>query len=255
MFKPAEPISCLILEDEASSREMISQTLLESFPDIRQCVCSSIQEADEACQQALPALLILDINLPDGVSFDWLSRLLQQNQTFSVIFTTAYTQYAVEAFKFSALDFILKPFLPEELVHAVYKAVDAIGSRHYHLQLETLFHNLHRQDAPEKRIVLKTVEEIHVVNLDDIVAIEADNSYATFRLRGGQVILVSQGLKEFENRLRSNGFMRVHQSHLVHVKYISAFRKKTNELSLEGGIVVPVSLHKRPLLINYLNAL
>lgn len=250
-----EPVSCLILEDEASSRAMIEHTLLSHFPHFTRIVCASIREAEQACQEHLPDLLMLDINLPDGLSFRWLEQLYKRDQSFSVIFTTAYAHYAVEAFKFSALDFLLKPFLPEELVNAIHKALKEIGSRQYYAQLETLFHNLQLPTPSDKKIVLKTVEEILVVNADDILAVEADNSYSNIRLKGGRSILVSQSLKEFEKRLNTSGFMRVHQSHLVQLCYICGFKKKTNMLLLEEGLSVPVSLNKRSLVMNYLNTL
>ncbi|QNL50629.1 LytTR family transcriptional regulator DNA-binding domain-containing protein [Olivibacter sp. SDN3] len=249
-------ISCLLLEDDYASGAMVKSILTEFFPNMTLFVCTNIDEARRIYKTHLPTLLVLDINLPDGTSFDWLRELyIQEQQKFSVIFTTAYATYAVEAFKFSALDFLLKPIMPNDLINAVSKAMKIIKDQNYKIQLETFFHNFQVHNTIDKKIVLKTVEEISVVSIQDILAVEADNSYSKFHLQGGKSILVSQSLKTYDQQLSASGFMRIHQSYLVQACYIKSFKKKNNLLLLEGGLLVPVSLNKRSFVMDYLTNL
>lgn len=253
---PLSPISCLLLEDDYASGAMVKSILAEFFPNMTLFVCTNIDEARRTYKTHLPALLILDINLPDGISLDWLRELyMQEQQNFSIIFTTAYATYAVDAFKFSALDFLLKPIMPNDLVNAMNKALKIINDHHYRIQLETFFHNFQAHNTTDKKLVLKTVEEISVVSIQAIIAVEADNSYSKFHLQGEKSILVSQSLKTYDQQLSPLGFMRVHQSYLVQACYIKSFKKKNNLLLLEGGLLVPVSLNKRSFVMNYLNNL
>ncbi|MFC6103148.1 LytR/AlgR family response regulator transcription factor [Olivibacter domesticus] len=251
----SEPIVCLLLEDDHASIFIIENVIKEFFPAISLITCKSIEEARSVFYAKKPSLLLLDINLPDGLSFDWLRELSINERTFSVIFTTAYSQYAIEAFKFSALDFLLKPFTQNELIIAVNKALKEVDDRNYRMQLETLFYNLHTEKVIDKKIVLKMVDEIRIIDTMDILAVEADNSYSTFHLKGGEKLTVSQAIKEYDQQLRTNGFMRVHQSYLVHLRYINSFKKKNNILILKEGLSIPVSLKKKSLVLAYLQHL
>jgi two-component system LytT family response regulator len=256
MNNMTDKISCLILEDHAAARQVLHDTLQLRHPEMLLFPCGSLQEADQLYQQHYPGLLILDVNLPDGNCFEWLRKLSNlSSASFSVIIITAHAGYAIEALKFSAIDFLLKPFLPPELLAAVDKAISHITDKHYHRQLEAFFHNHDHRAATDKKLVLKTLDEIFIVQVSNILALEADNSYTQFRLRNGQVILVSQPIKEYEQQLKGMGFMRVHQSHLISLLAIQAFKKKSNVLVLENDIEVPVSQQKKAQLMEYLNQL
>ena len=249
-------ISCLLLEDDQHWLDIMEETLKQNFPELSLYLCNNIKEAGISWSAHKQTLLILDINLPDGISFDWLQELQKdKNDQFRVIFTTAFADYALPAFKFSALDFLLKPYLPQDLLSAVDKALKSLSEQHYHQQLETFIHNYTHQDQNDKKIVLKTLDEIFIIPVKDILTVEADNSYTRFLLKSGQKILVSQSLKEFDTQLSPAGFMRVHQSHLVNLKHITGYRKKTNMLLLEGDLQIPVSQNKKNKVMSYLNNL
>lgn len=251
-----QKISCLLLEDDQEWLKIMTTTLQVNFPFIELYPFSTIAEASNSYADHRQSLLILDINLPDGTSFEWLKTLKAAKESnFRVIFTTAFADYAVSAFKFSALDFLLKPYAAQELITAVDKATKNINEHHYRTQLETFIHNYTHQDKKDKKIVLKTLEEIFVVQLTDIIAAEADNSYTHFLLKNGQSILVSQSLKEFDTQLSPSGFMRVHQSHLINLNYILGYKKKTNMLVLTGDLQIPVSQNKKVKVMEYLNSL
>jgi len=247
-------ISCLLLEDDQQWLAIMEETLEQHFPQLAIYSCTNITEANLSYSKHKPELLILDINLPDGISFEWLMELQKEKKDqFRVIFTTAFAAYALQAFKFSAMDFLLKPYLPQELTAAADKALKSLNDKNYQQQLETFIHNYTHQD--QKKIVLKTLDEIFIIPIGDILTVEADNSYSRFLLKGGQSILVSQSLKEFDSQLSPSGFMRVHQSHLVNLKHITGYKKKTNMLLLEGDLQIPVSQQKKTKVMDYLNSL
>ncbi|MBB5621894.1 two-component system LytT family response regulator [Pedobacter cryoconitis] len=249
-------ISCLLLEDDPAALDFIKETLKINYPDLDIFPCKNLAEADLSFKQQQQTLFILDVNLPDGNCFDWLKATTEETTVkFSVIFITAFAAYAVQAFRFSAIDFLLKPYLPADLIIAVDKALGNMNDSQYHKQLETFFHNHNQQAKQAKKIVLKTLEEIFVIQIADILALEADNSYTRFRLQNGACILVSQPIKEYDNQLTPLGFMRVHQSYLINLQYIRTFKKKNNFLVLEGDLEIPVSQHKKIGLMTYLNNL
>ena len=249
-------VSCLLLEDDPAALHFIHDTLKTNYPELEIFLCKNLQEAHLSYKKEHQNLLILDVNLPDGNCFDWLKTLGEETTAnFRVIFITAFAGYAIQAFRFSAIDFLLKPYLPADLFAAVDKALSNINDSQYHKQLETFFYNHDQQAKQAKKIVLKTLEEIFVIQLSDILALEADNSYTRFRLRNGDCILVSQPIKEYDHQLSPLGFMRVHQSYLINLQYIRTFKKKNNYLLLESELEIPVSQHKKVNLMNYLNTL
>lgn len=253
MNKPETAISCLLLEDDASARAMMLDIIQQQFPAITLYSCSNLAEAHTTFLQYQPPVLILDVNLPDGNSFELLTTLYEKgHQRFKVIFITAFADYAVQAFRFSALDFLLKPYTPPELIAAVNKVLESIDDDEYRLRLETFFHNTTEPAAGEKKIVLTTLEDIHIVKLRDILQAESDNNYTRFYFENGKELLVSQPLKNFEKKLDTQGFMRVHQSHLVNLSHITAYRKKSNQLVLKNNIAVPVSQNRKTNVMEYL---
>lgn len=255
-MKPENTPSCLLLEDDASARAMMQDILQQQFPTLTLHPCANLEEARTIWQQHQPPILILDVNLPDGNSFELLNSLYQQgHQRFKVIFITAFADYAVQAFRFSALDFLLKPYSPDELTDAVTKVLDTIDDDAYRVRLETFFHNASQHTDTEKKMVLTTLEDIHIVKLKEILQAESDNNYTRFYFENGKELLVSQPLKTFEKRLDTQGFMRVHQSHLVNLQHITSYRKKTSQLILKNNITVPVSQNRKNSVMEYLSKL
>ncbi len=256
--RPDKPLSCLLVEDDPQSMEYMVGILQAHAHSLACYQAKTLKEAEALYAAHDPRLLILDINLPDGDSFELLANITEQQEApipFKVIFTTAFANYAVEAFKISALDYLLKPFTPHELTTAVDKALIDLDMEQYRQQLDAFFHNQQQEDPQHKKIVLKSVDNIHVVKIPEISQAVADNNYTVFHLIDGRTITVSLPLKSYEQKLSPCGFMRVHQSHLVNLSHIKTFQRKNNMLILENGIAIPVSLNKRPLLLDYLNTL
>lgn len=249
-------ISCLLLEDDALARSMMQDIIQKHFPQLVVHPCGNLEEATEAFYQHQPTVLILDVNLPDGRSFDLLNTLYAKgHQAFKVIFITAFADYAVEAFRFSALDFLLKPYTPQELVEVIDKVMHSIEADQYRLRLETFFYNAQPHSEGDRKIVLTTLEDIYVVKLKEILQAASDNNYTRFYLDNGKELLVSYPLKTFEKKLDTQGFMRVHQSHLVNLQHITSYSKKTSQLILKNNTAVPVSQNKKTIVMEYLAGL
>ncbi|WP_028297300.1 LytR/AlgR family response regulator transcription factor [Olivibacter sitiensis] len=245
MSNKEQQVSLLILEDDESSLSMLCDTVKKHFPQLGIYPAKDISSAETHFQQHVPQLLLLDINLPDGDAFSLLKHLRdKEHEDFQVIFVTGQGDYALQAIKHSALDFLLKPFRNEELVEAIEKALRQIHDLHYRKQLETFLHNI-SYGKEEARIVLKTAEETHVISVADIIQVEADNNYCRFFIGNAPAILISRPLKTFERKLDFSGFVRVHQSHLVNLRHIKSFNRKKLFLKMTDGTEIPVSMGKK----------
>lgn len=230
----------LIVDDELSPREQIKRLLAEFFPEISVCAeAENVNSAYEAISIHQPDVVLLDIDMPDGTAFDLLKRLTQVN--FNIIFITAYEKYALQAIKFSALDYLLKPYTSGEFVEAIRRAQRKEEATASSLKFNALLQNFQNQQQPSK-IVLRTSDSIHVIPLDDIIRLQADGAYTTFYISGRKPVVVSKNLKEYDTLLENNDFIRTHQSHLVNAKYIVCYHKTDGgSLGLADKTQVPVA--------------
>jgi len=233
-------MNAVIVDDEATVRNTIKSLINENFPDISVvATAGSIQEGCETIMNNKPDLLFLDIELPDGTGFDLLKKFPQV--TFKIIFVTGHQEYALDAIKVSALDYVLKPIDTDELVSAIEKAREVINQEEQNLKLLALSENLQCKKVL-KRIILHTADHLQLVSVPDIVRAEADSNYTLFWLSGNRKIMVSKTIKEFDSLLANSGFIRVHQSHLVNLEHIDRFMKKDGGwLRMKDGSSVPVS--------------
>lgn len=248
-------ITCLLLEDDTGTRQMMVDVITRRFAEMQTHPCATLAEANKVLTAFHPDILVLDAHLPDGNSFEWLSTFYTRASHCKIIFVTAYSDFAVSAFQFNALDFLLKPFTPRELLAAMEKAIASLEDEAYKLQLETLIQNMGQPNHGDKKIVLKTVDDIHVIQLKEVLQAKAEDNYTSFHLVNGTELLVSQPLKSFEKKLAKMGFMRVHQSHLVNLMHILTFRKRNATLVLTNQLVIPVAQRKKSDVVAYLSAL
>ncbi len=245
--------SCIIVEDESAAAEMARAIITKNFPNISiSAIASSLKQAKVAIAKSVPDFVVLDINLEDGDAFELLRHF--DSIPFKIIFVTSHDAYAVEAFKFSALDYLLKPYTPQELIHAINKVLSQLGEDRYHLQLDTLLENYDNRNAG-KKIILKNLEAVHVVPIADIISVSADNNYSLFNLSDGREIFVSKTLKSFDEKLRPHGFFRIHQSHLINLDSITTVDKKNDKVVFTNGKELPISQEKKKMLLNYLDGL
>jgi len=239
----------IIVEDEKHSRETL-RGMLERY-------CKNVEivaEADtyrgglQVINEFNPDVVFLDIQMPDGSGFKLLEEV--DEIKFEIIFTTAFDQFAIKAIKYSALDYLMKPIDPEELVKALKKVESKMSKQEVNQNIQVLLDNIKSKDADPQKIVLSTSEKIHIIETDQILRCESDNYYTNFFLLDGKKILVSKTLKENEELLGGHNFIRPHKSHLVNVKYIKGFlRNDGGYIEMNDGSRIPVSRRKREKII------
>jgi len=246
-------IKVLIVDDEKRTRDLIAK-MIESF-DLSLSIStegSSVESGILAIERLKPQIVILDIQLPDGNGFDVLKGA--KNKDFDVIFITAHEEYAIRAIKFSALDYILKPIDPDELLSAINNAIERVKNKKPSVEFDTLQHNFTAQT--KRRLVLRTLESVHVVELDSIVRCEADRNYTTFFLENGNKIFVSKTLKEYELLLSNYNFLRVQQSHLINIDFVGLYDKVDGgSVVMKDGSHIPLSPSKRDLFFKLLETI
>lgn len=243
----------LLIDNEPIIRSILKDLIENWSKGLHQ-----IEEADgvvsgiNQISKFLPDIVFLDVEMNDGTGFDLLNQL--HKPKFQLIFTTAHNQYAIQAFKFSAIDYLLKPFDPIELNRALQKAVDNINNGSLQQQLAVLMQQVSIKKETDKQIVLKDIDKTYFIKIDDILYCEAEGSYTKFYIANADPIFVSRNLRSYEDLLTPAGFIRTHHSCLVNPTKIKVYDRKTDNgtLILEGGHTIPVSQRKKDLVIQYL---
>lgn len=244
-------LTSFVVDDIPEALELLSNDIEKNHPEIEIIgVASSVVEASKKLHKVNPDILFLDIMLGDGTGFDILE--IVPKLTSKVIFVTASDEYAIKAFKFAAIDYILKPYSLEELASAIDKAKIQIQPKKE--QLNVLKQIVTQPTMKPKRLSLHTSEKIIVINIEDIIRCKSDNNYTTFYLNDKSKVLVSKTLKYYSDILKEVNFLRVHQSHLVNKAYIKEFIKSDGGyLVLNDSSNIPVSVRKKAEIITALN--
>lgn len=241
-------ITALLIDDDSNLRNGMKSLLARYAPEI-----SIIGEADSVetgvslLLQNPPQVLFLDIHLGDGSGFDLLEAVNQRGKLNSqIVFITAHEQYAIKAFRFSALDFLLKPVDPEDLQKVIEKLKQVIDKNDNVAHIDLLLENIRKKVDNFKRIALSNSDGIHLFEVSDIIRCESEDNYTKFYIKNSKPILISKTLKEYEELLTEHGFERIHQSHLINLAYLKSYIKK------DGGYVVmadnahlPISQRKK----------
>ncbi len=232
-------MKAILIDDEISNLENL-QALLEKHCQQVTIISTAqnVSDAVEAIVKHSPHLVFLDIQMGEQTGFDVLKQLPKRD--LEIIFVTAFDQYGIQAVKFAALDYLLKPIDIEELVNAVNKAEYKLARQIQTSQLDFLLQQLKKPETKVTKIALQMQSEIRYVALSEIIRCEADDSYTHFFLANGEKIMVSKSLKEYADLMRPNGFLRTHQSHLVNPKYVKSWLKE------DGGILLLTSGEKIP---------
>ncbi len=220
-------INAIIVDDEKGARESLSKLVEKYCPQIRVVEkADSMNSAILAIELHQPDLLFLDIEMPNGNAFDLLEKLPEIN--FEIIFTTAYDHYAIKAIKFSAIDYILKPIDPEELVNAVGRLKNKVHQKDLlRKKFDALLSNV-KQDTKVKKIALPEGESYIFIETDIIIRCESSSNLTIFYLTDGRQIVVARTIGDYEQMLSDEDFMRVHRSHLINYKYIKKFVRGEN---------------------------
>jgi len=238
-------INSIIIDDEPNNIENIQSILQRLYPEINVVATATDAEYGIAAIDKLqPDLVFLDIQMPGRSGFDLLRAFSQIN--FEIIFITAYDHYGIQAIKFSALDYLLKPIDIEEFKSAIQKAKDKIASRQKNHSIENLLEYIKRGQNEPPKMALPTLEEIRYVPVTEIVHCQASNNYTIFHLENGEQILVCKTLKEFAQLLQTHRFIRTHQSHLVNTSFVKSYLKEDGgTLLLKDQTKIPISRQNR----------
>jgi two-component system LytT family response regulator len=245
-------LRALIIDDEANNREKLHNLLNNHCPEVQVMgEADGVRSGISAIREHLPDLIFLDIKMDDGSGFDLLNRF--EEIDFKVIFVTAYEEYAIRAFRLSAVDYLLKPVDPDELTEAVEKA-NKLMIEEQKLRLKAVSSNI--ESGQHRRIVLKEGENIHLVNVGNIIHSESEGNYVRFHVKDEQPILVSRQLKEFEEILEPSGFFRVHKSHLINMAHAKRYtRADGGFVVMDDGTSIPVASRKRERLLELFESL
>ncbi|GAB4383468.1 MAG: LytTR family DNA-binding domain-containing protein [Salibacteraceae bacterium] len=226
-----KPIKALVVDDEELARKNLEILLEDYCPQVEVVGhASSAEDARKFLASNDIDLMLLDIEMPNGSGFDLLESIADEID-FKIVFVTAYQEYALKAFKFSAVDYILKPIDPEELQRAISK-VHADDESENIRKVKVLMHNARNSGREIEKIALPSMEGLRFVNLDEIIYCESQDNYTLFYLTTDERVMVSKTIKHFEEMLCQSHFFRVHRSNIINLHYIDKYVKG------EGGYVV-----------------
>jgi two-component system LytT family response regulator len=231
-------LKTIIVDDEKPSREALSTYIKDFCSDVEIAAeCDSVKTAYQSILQHKPQLVFLDIEMPNGNGFD----LLQMFKTppFKVIFVTAYSDYAIRAFRFSAADYLLKPVKVDELVDAVNKVRQELEKEHSNQNLQVLLHSLNSHNGEVHQLVIPDSKGYSVIKVNDIIMCEAEGYCTHFYLTGKRKITSSKSLKHFEDIFNDHQIIRVHRSHLINISKINGYTKQ-GEIRLEENLSCPL---------------
>jgi len=214
-------LKALLIDDEERATDSLRLMIEKMVPEIEQVkVCNDARKAAEIIHEFQPGLVFLDIQMPHLNGFQLLEKM--PNKNFKLIFTTAYNEYAIQAIRFSAFDYLLKPVDVEELQASVQRFLQTQQDykQQYDL-LKNIMHNIQSPSSDEFRLALPTKEGVHYLQPAQIIRCEAVGNYTKFFIEGGKHYLISKTLGEYDVLLTPQQFIRTHKSHLVNKKFIS----------------------------------
>lgn len=252
-------IKAVIIDDDAILREGMRMMLKHYAPEISIIgEAESVKTGIEIIENLSPDVVFLDIQMNDGSGFDILEKLNQKLGKISshIVFITAHEKYAIKAFRFSALDFLLKPVDPDELKNVISKIKNVLHQNENFEHIKLFLENINKKNESFKKIALSTSEGIHLFEIKDIIRCESEDNYTRFFIKNHKPVLISKTLKEYEELLTEHGFERIHQSHLININELKSYIKK------DGGFVVmsdnsqlPVSQRKKERLQELISSL
>jgi two-component system LytT family response regulator len=240
-------IKAMMVDDEQSSLDLLQWLTVQYCPDISSIkTARSVQEALPLIHSFKPDIVFLDIQMPHQSGFDLLTTI--DNWNFEVIFTTAYNEFAIQAIRFSALDYLLKPVDESELKKAVerYKA-KRIYAPAGQLLFRNFIQNISQLSREKFKLALADTTEVKYVQLDEIIRLQAESNYTHIFLKGNKVFVSAKTLKEYDEILQGHKFLRVHKSHLVNPVHIDSYDKQ-GILHMSDGTKVEVARRKKDFL-------
>ena len=234
----------VIIDDEKHCRDVLQMLIERHCPEVTiDALCGDPEEALKVIERLQPQLVFLDVEMPGMNGFELLESCARRS--FSVIFTTAYDQYAIKAIRHSALDFLLKPIDKDELVQSVQKALTQTANSA--TKVDALLQFLHQHVQPNERLALPTEDGLRMIPVKDITYCESAGGYTkVFMAQQSIPTLICRSLKEVEEALREKGFFRVHNSYLINLSYMHKYIKGDGgEIIMTDGKNIPVSRNRK----------
>lgn len=244
----------VLIDDDPVVRDNM-KTLLSIFSPESEIVgeAGGVKEGLECLNQTKPDVVLLDVEMKDGTGFDLLTFYGQPD--FKVIFVTGHNGYALKAFKYSALDYLLKPVDPTDLVEALDKMKVSADTTELNIKIANHRHNK-MNTAFEQTIVLKDTETVYLVRLADIIRCESEGNYTKFYLKDERKLTISKTLKEYDSLFEGNSFFRAHQSHLINLRHFDRYEKREGGVVfMKDGSTLPVAVRKKESLMMALETL
>ncbi|WP_118972270.1 LytR/AlgR family response regulator transcription factor [Taibaiella koreensis] len=244
MNLPYNSFTAIIVEDEIPSQEYLTDLLATHFPVIKVLsVAASVRQAIADIDRHKPDIAFLDIAIKEGNSFEVLEQIV--HKPGHIIFTTAYDQYAIDAFRHHAMDYLLKPLEADRVIETVHRCIGVLKSRQQQQGIDQLLQHF-RQPARLPRIPVSTMYGMEFVEVADILYVEAEGNYSKLKLKGGKSFLLSKKIGELEEQLGGPEFIRIHHSYLVNIRYIRKyFKGRGGYITLDDDSSIPVARSKK----------
>jgi len=235
----------VIIDDEPKNVRILRNMLEEFCPQVTvMAEAGNANQGVEVILEAKPELVFLDIEMPYGSAFDMLDKLYPV--TFEIIFVTAFNSYMLKAFKYSALDYLLKPVNIEELKAAVNKAAEKINFKKFNKQLFNLLENLKKAQSTLPKLAIPSQSGLEFVQVDEIIRCEAEGGYTFFHTKAREKIVSVRNIKEYEELLPEALFFRIHNSHLINLNFIKKYHKgRGGFVEMEDGFMIEVATRRK----------
>ena len=238
-------LNTILIDDQEFCTDVLNDMLHQVHAETNVvAICHSGKDGLKAIKKHEPDLVILDVEMPGMTGFEMIQEI--KNPEFEVIFTTSFDKYSIEAIRYSALDFLLKPVMPHELKAALEKMDNRQNKNNISRQFKTLFKHLHDSKRPVNHVALPSMEGLVFVNVIDIINCESDSNYTTLFLKSGEKMVVTKTLKDIEALLEGNNFFRIHHSHLINMNHIKKYVKgNAGYVVLSNGAFVTVARNRK----------
>jgi len=249
-MNPPAPFRVIIVEDQTLLRQNLEYLLAQQPGFTLIGSCGTVYEAVIMIQTTKPDLLLLDIGLPDGTGFDILEHMPPARP--KVIFLTAHSEHAIRAMRYGAIDYLLKPLDLDEFSDALQRVTHAQPLLEEQITIALQSFRINKQ---EDSIAFRSHVSVQIVRVKDICYLQADNGCTTVFLNGGNKVVTTKRLKDYEELLPGASFLRIHHSYLINASYIARFHLKEGLLHLKDGTEIPVSVRKKEILDHYFKTL
>jgi len=241
-----------VIDDSSDARATLANLLKNQFPFAEIHEADGVQSGLQLIRKIKPEVIFLDVMMTDGTGFDLLAKI--PSPDFKIVFVSGYDTFAVRAFKFSAVDYLVKPVVESELIETITRLSRALTQQGLNLMLQALQFN-NDQSRKKKQLILRDTDNVYAIDVDDIVRCQSDDNYTTFYTVNQKPIMVTRPLKEFDEMLEGLDFFRVHQSHLINLNFLAKFQRKEGGFAiLKDGTEIPVATRKREPLLEKLTS-